>query len=83
MFNYFQEILIATSFEPKVLRNSFRTIFRSLFEDTTITNNFLESHISITTYIEINTLFANFNNKGFETFKVRPNHSILKGMDDG
>ena len=33
--------------------------------------------------IEINTLFAIFNNKGLENIKVRPNHTILKGMDAG
>ena len=33
--------------------------------------------------IEINTLFAIFNNKGLGNFKDRPNHAILKGMDAG
>ena len=36
-----------------------------------------------TSCIETNTLFAIFNNKGLENFKVRPNHNALKGMDTG
>ena len=60
-----------------------RTIFRGLFEDTTITTNFLKSHICNTSCIKINAFFAILNNKGLENFKVRPNHSILKGMDAG
>ena len=31
---------------------------------------------------EINILFAIFNNKELGNFRVRPNNSILKGMDD-
>ena len=38
-----------------------RTIFRSLFEGTTIPTNFL--------------------NKEVENFKIRPNHSMPKGMN--
>ena len=61
-----------------------RPIFQSLFEDTTITTNFLKSHIcSTSSYTEIHTLFAIFNNKELRNFEVRPTHSILKGIDDG
>ena len=59
-----------------------RPIFQSLFEDTTITTNFLKSHIFNTSGIEIHTLFAIFNSKELRNFKVRPTHSKLKGMDD-
>ena len=58
-------------------------IFQTLFADTTITNNFLKSHICSTSYIAIDTLFAIFNNKELRNFKVRPTNSILKGIDDG
>ena len=58
-----------------------RTIFWSLFDDTPIIPNFLKTHISNTSFIEINALFATYNNKRFGNFKVRPNYSILKGMD--
>ena len=46
------------------------TIFWSLFEDTTIPTKFLKSHICNTPCIEINTLFAIFNNKELGNFKV-------------
>ena len=72
------QIYIATSFEPTEF---VRAIFRRLFEDTTITTNFLKIHICKTSFIEINTLLAIFNNKGLVNFKNRPNHSILKGMN--
>ena len=36
IFNYFQQVLIATSFEPQ----AFRTIFESLFEGTKTTTKF-------------------------------------------
>ena len=58
-----------------------RTIFRSLFEGTTIPTNFLKSQICKTPYVEINRLFAIFNNKEVENFKIRPNHSMPKGMN--
>ena len=56
-------------------------IFQRLFEDTKITTRFPKRHIFNT--IEINTLFAIFSNKELGNFKVRPNHTILKGMDAG
>ena len=52
-----------------------------MFEDTKITIRSLKRHICNAT--EINTLFAIFNNKGMGNFKVRPNHTMLKGMDAG
>ena len=61
----------------------FRNIFQSFFEDTIITTNFLKCHLYNTSFIEINTLFIIFNNKGLGNFKVRQNHSIHKGMDAG
>ena len=54
-----------------------RPMFQSLFEDTTVTTNFLKGHICSTSCIEIHTLFALFNNNEF-----RPTYSILKGIDD-
>ena len=60
-----------------------RPILQSLFEDTTITTNFLKSHICSTSRIEIQTVSAIFNNKELTNFKVGPIHSILKGIDDG
>ena len=54
-----------------------RAIFQNLFEDTTITTNFLKSHISSTSCIEIHALFAIFNNKELRNFNVRATHSIL------
>ena len=59
-----------------------RPFFQSLFEDITITTNFLKSHICSTSCIDIHTLFAIFNNKELKNFKVRSTHSILKGIDD-
>ena len=53
------------------------------FKDTTINTNFLKSPFSNTSCIEINTLFAIFNNKGLGNVKVRPNHNILKGVNAG
>ena len=76
--NFHCNIFWTTSAEEFV-----KTIFLSLFEDTTITTNFPKSHICNTSYIEINTLFAIFNNKGLRNFKIRPNHCILKRMDAG
>ena len=64
---------MATSFEPPVIPTSCRT----LFEDTKITTRFQKRHICKT--IEINTLFAILKNKGLGNFKVRPNHTVLKG----
>ena len=46
-----------------MLWNSLGLFSQSLFEDTTITRNFLKSHICKTSYIEINTLFVTYNNK--------------------
>ena len=60
-----------------------KTIFRSLFEDTTITTNFLKSHICNASYIEINNNITIFNNKGLGNCKARPNHSILQRVDAG
>ena len=57
-------------------------IFQGLFEDTTITTNFLKSNISKTSYIEIHTLFSIFKNKELRSFKVRLTHNILKGILD-
>ena len=54
-----------------------------MFEDTTITTKILKSHICDTSCIEINTLFAIFNDKELRNFKVRAAHRIVKGMDDG
>ena len=64
---------MATSFEPQVIPTSCRT----LFEDTKITTRFQKRQICKT--IEINTLFAILNNKGLGNFKVRTNHTVLKG----
>ena len=44
-------------------------IFESLFEDTTITTNFLKSYICSTSCIEIHTLFVIFNNKESTKFQ--------------
>ena len=44
---------------------------------------FLKGRICNTHCIEINTLFAIFNNKELGNFKVRPNHSTPKGVDAG
>ena len=60
-----------------------RSIFQSLFEDTTIATNFLKSHICNTLCNETNTLFAIFNNNELRNFKVRPTHSIPKVTDGG
>ena len=60
-----------------------RTIFRRLFEDTTVTTNFLKSNICNTFRFGINTSFANFSNNELWNLKIRMNHIILKGMDDG
>ena len=77
IFNYFEQILIATSFERQVIQ----TIFWGLFEDTKNTTRFPNRYICNT--IEINMLFAIFKNKGLRNFKVRLNHTILKGMNAG
>ena len=86
LFNYW---LFLTNFCCKVFRSTntmefVRSIFQSLFEDTTVITNFLlKSHICSTYCIEIHTLFAIFNNKELGNFKVRPTQRILKGIDDG
>ena len=36
-----------------------------------------------TSCIEINALFGMVNNEGLGKFKIRPNHSMLEGMDAG
>ena len=59
-----------------------KPIFQSLFEDTTITTNFLKSHICSTS-IEIDKLFAIFIKKELRNFKARPTPIILKGIDHG
>ena len=59
-----------------------RPIFQSLFEYTTLTDNFLKSHICNTSCTEIHTLFAIFNNNELRNFKVGTTHSILKGIDE-
>ena len=60
----------------------FRTIFQSLFEDTTITTIFLKNHISNIFLVEFDTFFAIFNNKGFENWKTKPwkVFSSIKGI---
>ena len=60
-----------------------RTIFQFFFEDITITTNFRKSHIRNTSCIEITALFAIFKNKELGNLKVRPNHTIHKGMNAG
>ena len=60
-----------------------RTFFRSLFEDTTVTTNFLKTNSCNTPHFGINTFFANFSNKELWNLKVRINHIIIRGMDDG
>ena len=75
--NFFKEVPNATSFELQVLQ----TIFRRLFEDTKITTKFLKRHICNLFCIEINMLFAIFNNKEKGSFKIRPNHTRLKKMN--
>ena len=60
-----------------------RPIFQSLFEDITITTNFLKSYIYSKWCIEINTLFATLKNKELWNFRVRPTYGLLKGKDDG
>ena len=70
-------------FWPTNTTEFLRPIFQSLFVDTTVTINFLKSHIFSTSCIEIHTLFAIFNNKELRNFKVRQTYSILKGIDDG
>ena len=64
-----------------MLWNSFT--LQGLFEDAKVTNKFLDSHIFNTSCIEINTLFATFNNTELGNFNLKPTHSILQGMDDG
>ena len=59
-----------------------RPIFQGLFEDTKIITKFLKSYIFSTYCIEIHILLAIFNKKELKNFKVRPTHSILKGVDD-
>ena len=75
--NYFWQILIATSSEPRAIR----TVFWRLFEDTRITTRFTKRHIC--NAIENNTLLASLFStiRDKRNFKVRPNHAILKGMD--
>ena len=57
--------------------------FEELNTGFAVITNFLKIHICNTSYVEINMLFAIFNNKGSGSFKVRSNHSTLKGMDAG
>ena len=59
-----------------------KVILQSLFEDTTITTNFVKSHICSTS-IEIHKLFPTFIKKELRNFKVRPTPVILTGIDDG
>ena len=54
--------------------------FGRLFKDTKITVRFPKRHICKTN--EINTLFPIFNNNELGNFKVRPNHTILIGIED-
>ena len=58
-----------------------RTIFGRLFEDSKITTRFLKD--SFSNNIDINKLFAIFNNKEMGNFKVRPSHTMLKEMGAG
>ena len=67
IFNYFLQVLIATSFEPQVIL----TIFQRFFEDTKITTRFWKRNICNDN--EINTSFAIFNNKGLKNLKVSLN----------
>ena len=60
-----------------------RTIFQFFFEDITITTNFRKSHICKKSCIQINALFAIFKNIELGNWKVRPNHTIHKGMNAG
>ena len=61
----------------------FSPIFPNLFEDTTITCNFLKNHFCNASYIEINTFFATHSNKELGNFIFTPIYSILQEMDDG
>ena len=64
-----------------MLPNFLKTIFRSFFEATTITTNFIK--ITLLTHSllrEIIRLFAVFNNEGLGNFIVRPNRSIPTEM---
>ena len=47
------------------------------YQVTFVTNPEIEINI------EINTLFPIFNKKGLASFKVRPNHNILKEINAG
>ena len=47
-----------------------KNIFWDCFEDTTVTTNFLKSNICNTSCIEINKLYAIFNNKELGNFKA-------------
>ena len=60
-----------------------RPMFQSLFEDTTVTPNFLKSQICNKSCIKTDTLSDIFNNKESRNFKVRLSHGILEGMNDG
>ena len=83
--HYISQTFIATSLKYKATE-IVRTVLRSFSEnteDTTVTANFLKSHICNTSCTEINTLLAIFSNKGLSNLKVRPNHSIFKGIDAG
>ena len=53
-----------------------KPIFQGLFEDTTITTNFLKSHICSTS-IKMDKLFDIFIKKELRNFKVRPTPIIL------
>ena len=60
-----------------------RSMFQSLFEDTTVTPNFLKIRICDKSCIKTDILFAIFNNKEFGNFKIRLSHGVLEGMNDG
>ena len=70
---YFKQILIATSFEPQVLR----TIFQSLFKGTKITTQFPKRQICNTSYKEINTSFAIHRLLSKSPSQTRPYYTML------
>ena len=72
ILNYFKQTVAATSFKPQMLWNSLGHFSKALFEDNTITTNFLKSHVYNTFRIENNTLLATFNNKELGNVKIRP-----------
>ena len=65
-----------------MLPNFVKPIFRSFFEATTITTNFIKiTFLTHSLLREIIRLFAVFNNKGLGNFIVRPNRSIPTEMN--